>query len=114
MERTTPTTGVDPEARRRFDAVVAAGRDAAAHLAAHADDKALLQLRSKPMADLAADLVAGAEFLRHASHDESPAVIGKAFLGEAELRAAHALDVIRRGDRTVLESFDAVVAPYRG
>jgi len=114
LERTIPTTGLDPEARRRFDAVAAAARDAATHLAAHAEDKALLQLRSKPMADLAADLVAGAEFLRHARHDASSAAIGKAFLGEAELRAAHALDVIRRGDRTALDGYDAVVAPYRG
>ena len=113
MARTIPITGVDPESRRRFDAVVAAAKAAAAHLATVATDKALLQLRARPMADLAADLVAGAEFLRHASIDESTAVIGKAFLGEAEQRSVHALDLIRRGDRTALDHYDAVVAPYR-
>ncbi len=113
MEKTIPGTGVDPESRRRFDAVVAAARAAAAHLSTMAHDKALLQLRARPMADLAADLVAGAEFLRHAAIDVSTAVVGKAFLGEAEQRSVHALDLIRRGDRTALDAYEAVVRPYR-
>jgi alkylation response protein AidB-like acyl-CoA dehydrogenase len=106
----------DPEdraARARWDAGVEATRRAAAWLHRVKDDKALVQLRARAMSEMLADLVAGAQFLRHAPLDARKRVLAHAFLAEAEHRWEHGLRTVVDGDRTALDGYDAAVAPYR-
>src|SRR5205814_657138 len=52
----------DPDLSEALAAGVLATRKAAAFLGAHSAEKDLVQLRARPMADMLADVVAGAEF----------------------------------------------------
>ena len=106
----------DPEGAAYLTAGIEATRKAAAHLASNAADKDLVQLRAKPMADMLADVVAGAEFLRHAPLEDAwpgKRAVAAAFLKEASLRWPKHLDTIVSGDRTALDRFGDVIAPYR-
>jgi hypothetical protein len=108
-----PEDPADAGSRARFDAGVIATREACRFLGERYEDKALLQLRSKDLADMVADVVAGAVFLRHAPLAPGKRVLAEAFLREAELRWAHRLGRIVRGDRTAIDGYEAVIAPYR-
>ncbi len=103
----------DAEARARLEAGIAATREACASLAARAADKALVQLRARTLADMTADVVAGARFLAHAPHDPRKRLVAHAFLAEAALRWAQRLATIVGGDRTSIDAFPDLVAPYR-
>jgi alkylation response protein AidB-like acyl-CoA dehydrogenase len=106
----------DPEdapARARFEAGVEATRRAAAWLAGVKADKALVQLRARAMSEMLGDLVAGAEFLRHAPLDDRKRTLAHAFLADAERRWEQGLSEVVDGDRTAIDGWDAVVAPYR-
>ncbi len=103
----------DGAAKAHLDAILARTREAIGWLGARADDKALLQLRSRPLADLVADVVAGAVFLHHAPLAPAKRALAASFLHEAHLRSAHRLATILDGDRTALDGFHAVVGPYR-
>ncbi len=102
----------DRAAFGRWEAGVAATRRAAGFLQERADDKALVQLRARALADMLAHVVSGAVFLRHARLDTRKRTIARSFLREAELRWTRDLAWILDGDRTALDSFDSVVAPY--
>ncbi len=108
-----PEAPEDGDALARWRAGVEATRRAAGFLKERAADKSLVQLRARPLADMLGDLVAGAQFLRHAPHDPLQRVLAHAFLHEASIRWARSLDTILSGDRTALDGYDAVVAPYR-
>lgn len=103
----------DAPARARFESGVAATRRACAFLAEHAADKAGVQLRARPLADMVADVVAGARFLQDAPADPRKRTVAGAFLHAAETRWAHRLETILRGDRTALDAYERVIAPYR-
>lgn len=102
----------DRAARARWDAGVAATRRAAAFLQERADDKALVQLRARALADMLAAVVSGAVFLKHARFDARKRTIARAFLREAELLWLRHLAWVLDGDRTALDAFDTVMAPY--
>jgi alkylation response protein AidB-like acyl-CoA dehydrogenase len=103
----------DAAARARWDAGVAATKRAAAWLNAAKADKALVQLRARALSEMLADLVAGAQFLRHAPVDARKRVLAHAFLAEAEHRWEHNERTVVSGDKTALDHYAAVVAPYR-
>lgn len=105
---------LDAAARAALEAGVVATREACASLAARAADKALQQLRARTIADMTADVVAGARFLAHAPHDPRKRLLAHAFLAEAALRWPPRLATVRDGDRTAIDAFPEVVAPYRG
>jgi alkylation response protein AidB-like acyl-CoA dehydrogenase len=105
-----------PDLVAAWETCVEAARRAAAFLADRAGDKDLVQLRARPMADLAADVVAGAQFLRHVAlpdASESKKAVGRAFLVEAAARAPRVRDEVLHGDRTALDAWPAVIGPYR-
>jgi alkylation response protein AidB-like acyl-CoA dehydrogenase len=113
VSRDLPADSRDSEARARLDAGVKATREACRFLAEQSADKGLVQLRSRPLADMVADVVAGARFLVHAPHDPRKRVMARAYLHEAAARWAHRLAVIVGGDRTALDAYGAIVASYR-
>jgi hypothetical protein len=105
-----------PDLATAWQTSVDAARKAAAFLAGRHGDKDLVQLRARPMADLAADVVAGAQFLKHSANpaaSESKRAVARAFLTEASARAPRLLDLVARGDRTALDAWPSVIAPYR-
>jgi hypothetical protein len=108
-----PADPADAGSRARWEAGVLATREAVRSLSERSDDKALLQLRSKALADMVADVVAGAVFLRHAPLDARKRVIAEAFLREAELRWAHRLGTVVRGDRSAIDAYGTVISAYR-
>jgi alkylation response protein AidB-like acyl-CoA dehydrogenase len=106
----------DPSLSAAVSEGVEATRRAVAFLASRASEKDLLQLRARPLADMTADVVAAAELLRLASREgasEASRAIARAFVAEASLRWPHARRAIEAGDRTALDAYEAVVAPYR-
>jgi 3-(methylthio)propanoyl-CoA dehydrogenase len=103
----------DGAAREGLARGIEATREAAAFLAERAADKALLQLRARVLADMVADVVAGARFLAHAPFDARKRVVAHAYLADAATRWAGALHEVEHGDRTALDGYDAVVAPWR-
>jgi hypothetical protein len=103
----------DRAARARWDAGVAATRRATGFLQERAEDKPLVQLRARALADMTADVVAGAGFLRHAPLDGRKRTVARSFLREAELRWARNLAWVLEGDRTALDGYEGVIAPYR-
>lgn len=113
VSRGLDADGAEPGLRASLEAGIAATTAACAHLAARAADKALLQLRSRALADMVADVVAGARFVALAPKDARKRVLAQAFLAEASLRWPARLAEIRGEDRTALDAFETVVAPYR-
>jgi alkylation response protein AidB-like acyl-CoA dehydrogenase len=103
----------DRAARGRWDAGVAATRRATGFLQERSEDKALVQLRARALADMLADVVAGAVFLRDAPTSTHKRTLARSFLREAELRWTRHLAWVLDGDRTALDGLDAVLAPYR-
>ncbi len=63
---------------------------------------------------MTADVVAGARFLAHAPHDARKRRLAHAFLAEAALRWPQRLATVADGDRTAIDAFPEIVAPYRG
>ena len=69
------------------------------------------------MADMLADVVAGAEFVRHESAPDAwpgKRAVARSFLAEAGLRWPRNLETITAGDTTALSGYGDVIAPYRG
>lgn len=112
--RDVGTDAADAEARRRLDAGVEATRRACGVLAERAVEKGVLQLRSRALADMVADVVVGARFLALAPYDKRKRVMARSWLKEAEGRWMQRLAVVVDGDRTALDAYETVVAPYRG
>jgi alkylation response protein AidB-like acyl-CoA dehydrogenase len=113
IARDLPPDAGDPESRARWEAGVVATKRAAAALHAVKEDKALVQLRARALSEMLADLVVGCQFLRHSALDERKRVLARAFLAEAEHRWDHDLRTVTEGDRTALDAYAKVVAPYR-
>ena len=108
-----PDDPADAAARARFEVGVRLTREACAFLASPSLEKNLLQLRARPLADMVADVVAGAQFLRHAPLDPRKRLLAGAFLHDAASRWVERRAVVMDGDRTALDAYDALVEPYR-
>ena len=108
-----PSDPSDASARVRFEAGVTATREACRYLGVPGTDKTLMQLRARPLADMVADVVAGAQFLRHAPLDTRKRVLCGAFLHDASSRWVERREVVVHGDRTALEGYGVVVDAYR-
>jgi alkylation response protein AidB-like acyl-CoA dehydrogenase len=118
VEEVRPREGepADPAMLAAWNAGVDATRKASDWLAERQGEKELLQLRGRPLADMVADVVAGAEFVRDASRrdaSEAKRAAATAFLADASLRWPHGLRTVTTGDRTALDGYEALVAPYR-
>jgi hypothetical protein len=100
----------DAEARARL-AGVAATREAC--VARGPRGRQGLVRCARTLADMTADVVAGAWFA-HAPHDARKRLGRARVLAEAALRWPQRLATIVGGDRTSIDAFPDLVAPYRG
>ena len=70
-----------------------------------------LDLVSRPLVDVAADLYLCYLWREMARHSEAKAVAARRFIGRAIARAESTLRLITSGDRSTLDAFDVLVGP---